>query len=288
MADLWLFFTLLASVLIAISFSINGRFKADPVLLVFWRSLFPAVLLLPTFMFFEWPSQYQFYVSAVVVGFIGFGADALVYRSAKNYGGSGTTRLLNMRIPIGVAIGFILFPESWYSLVNKDWYIALGVIVAVAICFFSLLRMNRNAVSQQIVKTMIPPVILYGLCDAFQKLGVLEVNSYIDIVMYVCLLSVSMSFFSGAFVLILGRRRFLEPHILKYGAYLSVAWILLVLVKSMALVGMPNSGYYGVFTGLSALWVTLHHKLFKISDDTNPFAGLSLMVGVMLLALLVI
>ena len=285
LGSLWVVFALISSVFFALAFSINGRFKADGLLIAFWRSFIVAVVLTPVLFVFELPKSPLFYFSVLAVGVVGAVADILSYRSAKIHGAGGTTRMMNLRVPVGVALGFVVFPSSWLLLQGKGFFSIAFAILSLLVCMVALVLMNKKPVSRAVFNTMIWPVLLYCVADIFHKLGVVQEVSLLNTLIFVVLMAWVMTLTIGIIGVLMRKRGwFSAPNIIKHGGVLAGIWLCLVFVKGLALIGMPNPGYFPIFAGLSTLWVTVHHKVFNIPDHTSPVAGLFLMLGAMSLA----
>ena len=70
----WWVVSILCSVIAAFYFGMNGRFKMDGTALVFWRSLFTVLVMLPFLHLCEWPANYSFYAWSFLMGiFFAFG-----------------------------------------------------------------------------------------------------------------------------------------------------------------------------------------------------------------------
>lgn len=285
LAESWLLFCIIASFLASVAFGINAHLKANPFLLSFWRSLITTLALLPVVFFLEWPKETGFYVFTALTATFGIIADMFMYKAARDHGSGPSLRLLNLRIPLGVFIGWVLFPASWFVLWGQP-YILLGVFFALLVCMFALFFMQKNPLGKSVIWAMLPPVVLFVGADMFQKEGILYSPNLSGIYVFLFFLCLVMTFVS-AIPCFWIKKTFIEPKIVKNGFIVSGIWLLLVAVKTAALIGIPNPGYYSIFVGLSAVWAMAYNKWKNIPDKASPVAGMFLVFGAIFLAYLI-
>jgi hypothetical protein len=282
LADSWLLFCIVASFLASLSFGINAHFKANGILLSFWRSAITTLVLLPIIFFVEWPQNPYFYVFAGLTATVGVVSDMFMYKAVSEHGSGPCLRLLNLRIPLGVVLGWIIFPASWFAL-GQSPYIFTGVMWAIILCGLSLFYMQKSALGKAATMVMLLPVTLYVITDILQKQSILYNPDPAGILMFLFFMCFVMLIVS-ALVCLFYKKTWIEPHIFKHAAWVSGIWLTLVAVKTAAMIGIPNPGYFSVFIGLSAVWAMLYNKWRQIPDHANPIAGGCLVLGAVLLA----
>lgn len=282
LADSWILFCIVASFLAAISFGINAHFKANGILLSFWRSVFTTLALLPFAFFVKWPENPYFYIFAALTATIGVVGDMFMYKAVREHGSGPCLRLLNLRIPLGITLGWIIFPASWFAL-GQSPYIFTGVMWSIILCGVSLFYMQKNALGKASAVAMLLPVILYVFADILQKESILYSPDASGIFAFLFVMCFVMTIVSGLTCL-LYKKAWLEPKIFKHSLWVSCFWLALVAVKTAALIGIPNPGYYSIFIGLAAVWAMLFNRWRKIPDNANPTAGVFLLVGAVCLA----
>lgn len=285
LAESWLLFCIVASFLASVAFGINAHFKANGILLSFWRSVFTTVALLPMVFFLKWPENISFYIFTALTATIGIISDMFMYKAAKDHGSGPCLRLLNLRIPLGVLIGWVLFPASWLVLWQQP-VLLFGVLLAVTFCVIALFFMQKNPVGKVVIFAMLTPVTLYVMTDMLQKEAILFSPDLSGIYVFLFVMCAVMTVVSAIPCFFI-TKTFIEPKILKHGAIVSCIWLLLVAVKTAALIGIPNPGYFSIFIGLSAVWAMLYNKWKKIPDHASPVAGIFLVLGAVILAYLV-
>lgn len=285
LAESWLLFCIVASFLASIAFGINAHLKANPFLLSFWRSFITTTALLPCVFFLDWPENPMFYVFAALTAVFGIFGDMFMYKAAKEHGSGPALRLLNLRIPLGVSMGWVLFPASWWVLWGQPTLL-IGVSVSLIVCMVSLFYMQKNPLGKSAILAMLPPVVFFVIADMFQKESILYNPNLSGIYVFLFFMCLVMTFISAVPCLLI-KKSFFEAKIIKNSFIVSVIWLLLVAVKTAALIGIPNPGYYSIFIGLAAVWAMAFNKWKGIPDKASPVAGMLLVVGAILLAYLV-
>lgn len=291
MEYLWIYLCIAASFLAALVWGLNGVFRANPVRLGFYRSLYVSLLLSPVLLFVEFPKNNMFYIGFFLIGLFGIVCDIIIFKVVKDYKGSGPTRILNLRVPITIVIGWLVFPESWDIISSQGVISELIVIACLSVTLGALFFMTKNPIATKVLYLMIVPIVTVVGIDLFSKI----LLSTDDISIGATFLStwlVSFGMLVGSVIVAkytstsLYDTKSKEP-ILKYSFYIMLSWLVLMSCKQLAMLYVPNPGYYSLFVGLSCLWIMLYHKIKKEKDDSSPIAGLLLVISASVLIVLV-
>ena len=289
MEYLWIYLCIAASFLAALAWGLNGIFKANPVRLAVYRSFYVTLILSPLLFFVDLPKDKMFYIGFFLIGVIGIIADIIIFKVVKDYKGSGPTRVLNLRVPLTIVIGWFIFPESWIVIAGQGLLVEILVMLCLAITLGSLFFMTKNPIATKVLYFMLAPIIIVVGIDLFTKVllsgeGLSVAHTFVST--WLVALGMLVSSLVVAKVTKTKLYDSSEP-ILKYSFYIMLSWLSLMSCKQLAMLYIPNPGYYSLFVGLSCLWIMLYHKIKKEKDESSPIAGLLLVASASVLIIMV-
>ncbi len=289
MEYIWIYLCIAASFLAALTWGLNGIFRANPVRLAVYRSFYVTLMLSPLLFFVELPEDKMFYIGFFLIGVIGIIVDIIIFKVVKDYKGSGPTRVLNLRVPLTIVIGWFIFPESWSVIASQSLLVELLVILCLAITLGSLFFMTKNPIAAKVLYLMLAPIIIVVCTDLFTKVLLsgegLSISHTFVSTWIVALGMLVSSLFVAKFT----KTKLYDTSepIFKYSFYIMLSWLSLMSCKQLAMFYIENPGYYSLFVGLSCLWIMLYHKIKKEKDESSPIAGLLLLVSASILIVIV-
>tara|TARA_Y100001960_G_C14772361_1_gene880891 strand:- start:2643 stop:3515 length:873 start_codon:yes stop_codon:yes gene_type:complete len=289
MEYLWIYLCVGASFFAALAWGLNGVFKAHPVRLGFYRSLFVTILLSPVLLIVDLPKDASFYWGFALVGVFGVLADMLFFNVVKHYKGSGPTRVLNLRVPLTVIAGWVLFPGSWDVVSSQGLTIELAIIGCLLVSLGALFFMTKNPVATKVLYLMAGPIAIYVSIDLLTKWLFtgkdLATSATILSIWVVALAMLVTAYFSA----LVTKTPLVDKNekTIKFSFIIMLSWLGVMVCKQLAMFYIPNPGYYALFIGLSCLWIMAYHKIKREKDESSPLAGMLLLLATIILTLIV-
>lgn len=271
----WVLLALGASFMAAIQTELNHHFKIEGTLLVFWRSIFGAILLVPLLLLFPIPTTGYFYAIGITAGVLSAFSDRLYYNAARQFGG----RLAVMYLPIKIFGAFVLWsmiePSSIADLVNDPLRFA-GVVGCLMLSCVSLMMMRRHDASWQAFLYVIPVGVILTLCDIAAKLALQDDVHFIGgVVMFTVLMMVMCGLITGSRLLHTGvpRKAFKAARLPAF--YICMAFCAMVTLIIAAIHLTPNPGYTNALALMAVVWLMIYNRL-RGKPDGNPISALML------------
>ena len=216
---------------------------------------------------------------------------AILMASAR-FGAGGTSRTLVFSIVISTILWWILHPADFLVLWQRPW-ILLGIIAALSGTIISYLFITKDPFSKQLIKFMMPAVVVWSLMSTVNKEIMLRHQLETGIGYYL----VYSMFISGLYNLYIyasqGRmtknrvlKEVFAPKVVQASFMLILFSIALIIAKSISLAYTPNTGYVNALSLTSPLWIILFNHYFKEKDLVSVRAGLVLIISLFFLTIL--
>lgn len=271
---------------------INQKYKLNGYILGMWRGF--GIMLVTFPIIFVEPFYFDpiYFILLTVQGlFIGY-FDSRVFMASARFGAGGTSRTLVFSIVISTILWWILHPADFLVLWQRPW-ILLGIIAALSGTIISYLFITKDPFSKQLIKFMMPAVVVWSLMSTVNKEIMLRHQLETGIGYYL----VYSMFISGLYNLYIyasqGRKtknRVLKevfaPKVVQASFMLILFSIALIIAKSISLAYTPNTGYVNALSLTSPLWIILFNHYFKEKDLVSVRAGLVLIVSLFFLTIL--
>lgn len=272
-----LFSAFLCSVIAAFYFICNDFFKLRGDVFIFWRSLFSAVLLIPSMLVFDWDDGMRFYAYAAIAGVAaGFG-DMASFNASRHYSAAAISRVVQFRNVVLFCIWPLIVAGYWERLTASPiafW----GSVILMAIGALAMFRMRRNPVSSDVIKAALPVMVFIGVSDILFSLGVNGVPSFELVLKVAFIFSVAMFLTAAAWLVgqkILGHAADLfAGSWARAGIINGSLFIGVVATKGLALSYLENPGLFGAIISVYSLWLYfLHRYWMKRDDPSDPRLG---------------
>lgn len=271
---------------------INQKYKLNGYILGMWRGF--GIMLVTFPIIFVEPFYFDpiYFILLTVQGlFIGY-FDSRVFMASARFGAGGTSRTLVFSIVISTILWWILHPADFLVLWQRPW-ILLGIIAALSGTIISYLSITKDPFSKQLIKFMMPAVVVWSLMSTVNKEIMLRHQLETGIGYYL----VYSMFISGLYNLYIyasqGRKtknRVLKevfaPKVVQASFMLILFSIALIIAKSISLAYTPNTGYVNALSLTSPLWIILFNHYFKEKDLVSVRAGLVLILSLFFLTIL--
>ncbi len=271
---------------------INQKYKLNGYILGMWRGF--GIMLVTFPIIFVEPFYFDpiYFILLTVQGlFIGY-FDSRVFMASARFGAGGTSRTLVFSIVISTILWWILHPADFLVLWQRPW-ILLGIIAALSGTIISYLFITKDPFSKQLIKFMMPAVVVWSLMSTVNKEIMLRHQLETGIGYYL----VYSMFISGLYNLYIyasqGRmtknrvlKEVFAPKVVQASFMLILFSIALIIAKSISLAYTPNTGYVNALSLTSPLWIILFNHYFKEKDLVSVRAGLVLIVSLFFLTIL--
>lgn len=271
---------------------INQKYKLNGYILGMWRGF--GIMLVTFPIIFVEPFYFDpiYFILLTVQGlFIGY-FDSRVFMASARFGAGGTSRTLVFSIVISTILWWILHPADFLVLWQRPW-ILLGIIAALSGTIISYLFITKDPFSKQLIKFMMPAVVVWSLMSTVNKEIMLRHQLETGIGYYL----VYSMFISGLYNLYIyasqgrmSKNRVLKevfaPKVVQASFMLILFSIALIIAKSISLAYTPNTGYVNALSLTSPLWIILFNHYFKEKDLVSVRAGLVLIVSLFFLTIL--
>ena len=271
---------------------INQKYKLNGYILGMWRGF--GIMLVTFPIIFVEPFYFDpiYFILLTVQGlFIGY-FDSRVFMASARFGAGGTSRTLVFSIVISTILWWILHPADFLVLWQRPW-ILLGIIATLSGTIISYLFITKDPFSKQLIKFMMPAVVVWSLMSTVNKEIMLRHQLETGIGYYL----VYSMFISGLYNLYIyasqGRmtknrvlKEVFAPKVVQASFMLILFSIALIIAKSISLAYTPNTGYVNALSLTSPLWIILFNHYFKEKDLVSVRAGLVLIVSLFFLTIL--
>ncbi len=271
---------------------INQKYKLNGYILGMWRGF--GIMLVTFPIIFVEPFYFDpiYFILLTVQGlFIGY-FDSRVFMASARFGAGGTSRTLVFSIVISTILWWILHPADFLVLWQRPW-ILLGIIAALSGTIISYLFITKDPFSKQLIKFMMPAVVVWSLMSTVNKEIMLRHQLETGIGYYL----VYSMFISGLYNLYIyasqgrmSKNRVLKevfaPKVVQASFMLILFSIALIIAKSISLAYTPNTGYVNALSLTSPLWIILFNHYFKEKDLVSVRAGLVLIISLFFLTIL--
>ena len=271
---------------------INQKYKLNGYILGMWRGF--GIMLVTFPIIFVEPFYFDpiYFILLTLQGlFIGY-FDSRVFMASARFGAGGTSRTLVFSIVISTILWWVLHPADFMALWHRPWVLT-GIIVALAGTITSYLFIIKDPFSKQLIKFMMPAVVVWSLMSTVNKEIMLRHQLETGIGYYL----VYSMFISGLYNLYIYTsqsqmtnnrliKEVFAPKVVQASFMLILFSIALVIAKSISLAYTPNTGYVNALSLTSPLWIILFNHYFKEKDLVSVRAGLVLIVCLFVLAIL--
>ncbi len=253
-------------------------------MMVLWRGLGVLAALTPVVIFLPWPKDPIFYCIVTVVGIITGVYERQTYYVAGQGNAGGLSRLLPLTIWVTFIIWIIISSRIRTDYAAHPLH-ALAIFGALGICGAGVFLMQQAVVDARLFRDVMPIVILRGITDVLNKTAmnhsaeIFPANIAIYVWWAAAWLTLTTLFLNWrATGKIMPdnpfRRIYIKPAIV-----ISSIMLLIMACKTTAMNFAPNPAYVTATALLSALWVTLYHRLRREPDPSNLWAGALIVAG---------
>jgi len=286
---LWLPLAVLSSFITAQNVEINRRARQDGYRLHLWRMGFASLVWLPLAVLLpEWPRDGMFYAAAMFAGvgmLIGF---TIQNDLANRHNGRVAILHMPMKAVLVFAAWAVIDPVARRHVMDNP-LVTLGVLGCLAVMVASLAEFRKHDVSWHSLKAVMPIVVVYATGDILAR-SVMHGGPLVERMLV--FLSVMTLTSCGVALLIWPWRTnrelpLLSRPLVRAGAHAALGSLVNQACFFSALVLAPSPAYASMIALLAPVWLLVYHRLARIPDNANPFAGTVMVAAAIVLMVLV-
>lgn len=286
MFDYWWIIALICSLFSAVYIYSNQIFKMHGQLLMVYRGIGSAVLLLPFMPLFSPVENWEFYALCTVQGcLIGFN-DGRFLRSAKAFGAEITSAVQPLSIGIIFILWLALKPAQLLTLLHEPLRFGI-IILCITAIIISIFYLRSGKTSRKAFAYLAPCVFALAVNDIVNKEAMLHGREQLVSAIYYY--NLITSFVAGSTNLSAYLRRhgisqiFVKKNIFD-GLGVIILVTIVVVAKNLAMLTTPNPAYASAIIFLYPLWITGANNLYEHLSGGRNYQRVDLKLLLLLLA----
>lgn len=295
MVELWWILALISGMITGINIYLNQIIKMPSSLMMVYRGLLAALLMIPFAPLFPLPQNIRFWVLVTIQGLLISYSDRKMYSGSKKFGGEIVASIKPLVVSLVFVFWWVIKPSQLVELLQNPERFILIIFCILAISF-SLFIVKNNKTNYDALIFFIPALFCSMIIEANNKnitmLG--ATTSLSSSVFYYCMLT---AFWSGVPNFI----RFLKYnnwHLIFYKKYLIGGCIIICsvqlgnILKNVAMYYTSNPAYVTAVMSLYPVWIIVwnlfYYRLNNIEKypHCNFFAITILLIATISLILL--
>jgi hypothetical protein len=292
-ADGWAIFSVIAAVFSAGFYLVNQYLRQPGHLLTFWMRLMIVLGMAPMMMHLVLPRDPAFYGLVFLSVLTGTFADIRTMNASATFGGGVVSRVMPLSVWGAFFLWLPVHPET-FTLYLAHPLNTLGITIALGLCVFFAMRMNRSPVSKSAFMTMLPALLGYAAANVINKqamhYGLATQHLAGAVYGYMFVQSAIAVPLVGVYCLWQHKK---QPPLLQNARPLIVAALLLALFwfchmiyKNYAMAFTPNPAYMAALGLLSPVFISAFYFLTGHREKTDVASGFGIVFSALLLAAL--
>jgi hypothetical protein len=285
---LWAFWALCHTFFYSSVNQLNRYWQIPGRILVRWRSLMPAVIMLPIIFFVPPPTSPWFYFGAVASGLMVLIHDGTMYDVSARYGAQVAFRIRPLVLPIVFILWLFLHPEQFFNMLDQP-LLAGGLVGCLCLITYLLTRLTHCHVSRAAMKQMIPVLLTGIVFEITNKTAMDHATFPQNTLYYVFIVSgvpiLLATLMAGKNMPIMLREM---ASVAKRGASVGSVVVLSMVSRNIAMILTPNPAYVTAISLSAPLWIAalMHIRGEKEEADwkTGTFLLLTILIMVFLAA----
>ncbi len=278
MEQSWYLFALLASMASASYNSVNQFFKMPGSLLMVYRGLMVALIILPFMLMHPFIRNPYFYVACVLQGLLIAFIDYRFARAVKAFSASVASAIQPLSIGVIFFVWLIVMPSVARDYVAHPQHF-LTVLICLTGIVFAALKLRNAQSSRRAMKYLAPCLIVMAVGDILNKKAMLLGSENLTSAIF------GYCFITGVVCGVWNLRlymkqrlpikRIFEKKYLIQGGVISLSVILLMAFKNAAMSGTPNPAYVTAVVLIYPLWILLGNYVYKLKNPKARVAWVS-------------
>lgn len=271
MENLWWLFAFFTSITLAVYLSINQYFKMNASLLMIYRGLFVAAVMLPLMFFFPLVSNPVFYLYCTLQGIVIAYLDNRFFAAAERFGSELTSAIQPFSVGLVFVVWVMLNP--WQIEVLSAYPLHFLVLIAsLAGIIFAAVRLSHAPDVRKALLVLWPLLIALVLSDTLNKKSMVAAGTEIYSGLYYY--NFIMALVSGIcnLVLYLFKKQpvnhIFNPLNLKRGLVVVIVILALGLLKSYTMYLSFNPAYASAVILTAPLWIVTFNNICRSLNNS--------------------
>ncbi len=168
MQQYWWLFSIFASFIFAMYIFANQIFKLKGSLVMIYRGVGAAVVLLPFVPLIQGMADPNFYYLCLVQGVLIAYLDNRLFNAANRFGAEMTSVIQPISVMFGFVIWFIIVPQQFWDLCHNPWRLVL-IMVSMLGIVSSVLMLKKNRMSSKAFFYLLPALLTVTVIDLLGK-----------------------------------------------------------------------------------------------------------------------
>jgi hypothetical protein len=285
---MWFLFALSASIFNATYKLSNQYLKLSGHKLTVLIKVFQIAVFIPFLFFIDWPQYVLFYCLALATGPLVLLQDRAIFNFISKYDAGPITRVEPLSVPFVFVAWLILKPAEYYNLIENS-FIALGIILSISSCIYFSFRMRKCALSFQILKSMLPLILLMGSISILAKYAIDYAPNIEGIIVYAFIQSLSLVLLSPLFAKKADISQ-IEAPLKKYlfSAFgLSLVITSVIILRLYGFIYASNPAYVTAVMLIAPFWIMMFYKIKKYKEKTDVLSGIGIVLSVIVMSIFV-
>lgn len=297
MQHLWWVVAIFASFIFAMYLFANQVFKLKGSLVMIYRGMGAAVVLLPFVPFVSGVGNPMFYYLCIFQGFLIAYLDNRLFNAASRFGAEITSVIQPISVLFGFVAWFCLVPQQFFDLCQDPLRLIMTVLSIFGIVA-SVLMFKKNRMSRKAFLYLFPALITVTILDLLGK-GLMNIgaNNIFGAIFYYSLITSVVAGIVNAFAFFRQGNSFKEvmlPRNLLFAGIPVVALILsMYALKNYSLYLAENPAYVMAIIYSYPIWILLANNVYshyfsqKIYAKPNKWVIASMVLSIIVLILAV-
>lgn len=273
---LWWLTSIFASVVFAMYIFANQVFKLKGSLVMIYRGIGTALVLLP-FAFFITPiDSVAFYILCVFQGLLIAYFDNRLFNASKRYGAEMTGTIQPISVFFGLIMWFIIKPETFMALIESPVRFVLTVAAVIGV-ILSVLSFKKSRINQlaflYLLPSMLSVTVIDLVCKILMELGSENVWSaifyYSLITSFIAGIINAVAFYRGGHSI---KEVLLPKNIRCAGISIIIIIVAMYLLKNYSLYLGQNPAYVMAIIYAYPVWIFLFNNIYARFFNNKVYA----------------
>lgn len=267
---------------------LNQYFKYSGLSLTFAVKALHLLYILPFLPFIEWSDKPVFYLLAAATAPLVLYQDKTLYDFTAKFGAGPVTRVEPLSVPFVFLAWLLMHPALLIGHFERPFQLA-GIAACICAATFFALRMRSCAVSADVLKSMLPLVVVAGVINITAKIAIDYAPNREGIMAYIVVqtvLVVLLSYLSKKKESARVFESFKDKKFLKASFLLSLLLFGLIVLRLYGFILTPNPAYVTAVMLTGPLWILLFYKAVRHEEKGDIKSGLGIVLSAILLTML--
>ena len=295
MQQYWWLVSIFASFIFAMYIFANQVFKLKGSLVMIYRGIGAAIVLLPFVPLIQGVDNPNFYYLCLVQGVLIAYLDNRLFNAANRFGAEMTSIIQPISVMFGFVIWFILVPQQFWDLCQSPWrlfFITTSMLGIVS----SVLMLKKNRMSRKAIFYLLPALLTVTVLDLLgKKLMDIGQDNVLGAIFYYSIITSVVAGSINAFAFFKEGNSIAEVLRIKNLLFAGIPVVILILAmysfKNYSLYLSENPAYVMAIIYSYPIWILFANNVYsryfknKLYARPNRRVLLTMMVSIIILIL---